>query len=85
MMKVEEVVACKALAPGKAQVQRQAAVREYVAKLALVLLEHLTNHGFCVADNFLGLEAASLLLEEVAGPSPGQGSVTTTSQFPPQN
>ena len=73
MMRVEEVAACKGLAPGKAQVQRQAAVREYVAKLALVLLEHVTNHGFCVVDNFLGLEAGSLLLEEVSSPSPGQG------------
>jgi len=60
----------KPLAPGKEQLERQAMVRDYVCKLAVVLLGHVTTHGFCVVDNFLGAEAASLLLEEISAPNP---------------
>merc|ERR1712107_847272 len=33
----------------------------------------ISNHGFCVADNFLGGQAGSLLLEEISAPNPGEG------------
>merc|ERR1712102_186836 len=42
-------------------------------KLAMILLEHISNHGFCVVDNFLGGQAGSLLLEEISAPNPGEG------------
>jgi len=56
--------------PGKEQLERQAMVREYVCKLAMVLMGHVATHGFCVVDNFLGAEAASLLLEEISVSNP---------------
>ena len=56
--------------PGKEQLERQAMVREYVCKLAMVLMGHVATHGFCVVDNFLGAEAASLLLEEISVTNP---------------
>merc|ERR1712152_20761 len=73
VLKMDDILACKALPLGKSQLQRQAMVREYVVKLAMILLEHISNHGFCVVDNFLGAEAGSLLLEEISVPNPGQG------------
>lgn len=69
VMKMDEV-SYKCEAPGKAQLARQAMVREYVCKLAVVLLEHVSIHGFCVVDNFLGAEAGSLLLDEISAPNP---------------
>ena len=73
VLKMDDILACKALPLGKSQLQRQAMVREYVVKLAMILLEHISNHGFCVVDNFLGGQAGSLLLEEISAPNPGQG------------
>jgi len=74
-MELEDIKMVKVEAPGKAALVRQAMVRDYVTKLAVVLLEHLSTHGFCVVDNFLGCEAGSLLLEEVEAPNPyTQGS-----------
>merc|ERR1712020_387286 len=73
VLKMDDILASKALPLGKSQMQRQAMVREYVAKLAMILLEHISNHGFCVVDNFLGGQAGSLLLEEVSAPNPGEG------------
>merc|ERR1712055_676372 len=73
VLKMDDILACKALPLGKSQLQRQAMVREYVVKLAMILLEHISNHGFCIVDNFLGGQAGSLLLEEISQPNPGQG------------
>merc|ERR1712012_888842 len=73
VLKMDDILACKALPLGKSQLQRQAMVREYVVKLAMILLEHISNHGFCVVDNFLGGQAGSLLLEEISAPNPGEG------------
>ena len=73
VLKMDDILACKALPLGKSQPQRQAMVREYVVKLAMILLEHISNHGFCVVDNFLGGQAGSLLLEEISAPNPGEG------------
>jgi len=74
VLKISEVLkANKALPLGKSQMDRQALVKEYVVKLAMILLEHISNHGFCVVDNFLGGQAGSLLLEEISTPNPGQG------------
>ena len=73
VLKMDDILACKALPQGKSQLQRQAMVREYVVKLAMILLEHISNHGFCVVDNFLGGQAGSLLLEEISAPNPGEG------------
>jgi len=73
VLKMDDILASKALPLGKSQMQRQAMVREYVVKLAMILLEHISNHGFCVVDNFLGGQAGSLLLEEISAPNPGQG------------
>merc|ERR1712226_1267820 len=56
VLKISEVLkANKALPLGKSQMDRQALVKEYVVKLAMILLEHISNHGFCVVDNFLGV------------------------------
>merc|ERR1712156_743420 len=73
VLKMDDILACKALPLGKSQLQRQAMVREYVVKLAMILLEHISNHGFCVVDNFLGGQAGSLLFEEISAPNPGEG------------
>jgi len=73
VLKMDDILASKALPLGKSQMQRQAMVREYVVKLAMILLEHISNHGFCVVDNFLGDQAGSLLLEEISAPNPSQG------------
>merc|ERR1712130_264393 len=66
VLKMDDILASKALPLGKSQMQRQAMVREYVVKLAMILLEHISNHGFCGVDNFLGGQAGSLLLEEIS-------------------
>merc|ERR1712212_526407 len=65
VLKMDDILASKALPLGKSQMQRQAMVREYVVKLAMILLEHISNHGFCVVDNFLGGRAGSHLLDAV--------------------
>merc|ERR1712130_849830 len=65
VLKMDDILASKALPLGKSQMQRQAMVREYVVKLAMILLEHISNHGFCVVDNFLGAQAGSHLLDSV--------------------
>jgi hypothetical protein len=66
MERVLEYEKLEAPLPGKWQLERQAMMKDYVVKLAMVLLEHVSTHGFCVVDNFMGLEAGSLLLQEIS-------------------
>merc|ERR1712018_466948 len=58
ILKMDDILASKALPLGKSQMQRQAMVREYVVKLTMILLEHISNHGFSVVDNFLAARLA---------------------------
>merc|ERR1712209_86568 len=74
VLKMDDILACKALPLGKSQLQRQAMVREYVVKLAMILLEHISNHGFCVVDNFLGVRLALSSLRRYPLPTRVRGT-----------
>merc|ERR1712107_902019 len=63
----------QSLALGKVPTTEAGHGEEYVVKLAMILLEHISNHGFCLVDNFLGGQTGSLLLEEISAPNPGEG------------
>merc|ERR1712183_979726 len=43
VLKMDDILASKALPLGKSQMDRQALVKEYVVKLAMILLEHISN------------------------------------------
>ena len=50
--------------------KRKAMLREYVVRMACILLQHISTHGFCVVDDFIGSKAGSLLLEEISAQTP---------------
>merc|ERR1711973_953673 len=57
VLKMDDILARKALPLGKSQLQRQAMVREYVVKLAMILLEEISapnpGEGDCRGIRYL--------------------------------